>query len=580
MLSAYAKLTGQIEPFDDVRCESKRLIMATAMASELNVLAHALERIADGNRRSRDFTLNSLRDTLTEVIAFFPVYRTYVDEQGWTPEDRAVVDQAITRARRRNPAMEASLFDFFREVMLPRSREGAAAPEPRVNDRRAGYPPADANEASERLQFAMKFQQYTGPVQAKGLEDTAFFRYNLLLSLCEVGSDVERFGRTVEDFHQSNGKRRGHYPFEMTATATHDTKLGEDTRARINVLSEMPDEWAREVRRWMRLNQPHRTVIDGEPAPDRNDEYRFYQALIGIWPAELSTPRAAQEMVRHTEPGALRAPGDLVERIRDYMLKSVKEAKRHTSWLTPNQDYEQAVARFVERVLAEPGGAKFLPALGPLAGRVARVGMMNGLAQATLKIGAPGVPDFYQGSELWDFSLVDPDNRRPVDFDLRRRLLDELENVLLLPSPDRADAISEMVAKWEDGRIKLLLTTIGLRLRREWPEVFLSGRYVPLVTDVTVPSSLVAFARIAGARAALFIAPRMAAPLIGEPAAFPLGGEAWKTTRVMLPSELHGRMFRHQITGADIVPTGTEGNEWIFAGQVFERVPVGIVTSE
>ena len=202
MLSAYAKLTGQIEPFEDVRCESKRLIMATAMASELNVLAHALERIAEGNRRSRDFTLNSLRDTLTEVIAFFPVYRTYVDEHGWTPEDRAVVDQAITRARRRNPAMESSLFDFFREVMLPRSPEGAATPEPWVNDRRAGYPPADADEARERLQFAMKFQQYTGPVQAKGLEDTAFFRYNPLLSLCEVGSDVERFGRTVEEFHR------------------------------------------------------------------------------------------------------------------------------------------------------------------------------------------------------------------------------------------------------------------------------------------------------------------------------------------------------------------------------------------
>jgi (1->4)-alpha-D-glucan 1-alpha-D-glucosylmutase len=262
------------------------------------------------------------------------------------------------------------------------------------------------------------------------------------------------------------------------------------------------------------------------------------------------------------------------------MLKSVKEAKRHTSWLTPNQDYEQAVARFVESVLVGPGGAKFLPVFGPLAGRVARVGMMNGLAQVALKIGAPGVPDFYQGSELWDFSLVDPDNRRPVDFDLRRRLLDEVENVLVLPPPDRANTISEMVAKWEDGRIKLLLTTIGLRLRREWPEVFLSGRYVPLVTDVTVPSSLVGFARIAGARAALFIAPRMTAPLIGETGDIPLSGEAWKTTRVILPPALHGRMFRHEITGADIVPTAAGGNEWMFAGQVFERVPVGIVTTD
>ncbi len=211
----------------------------------------------------------------------------------------------------------------------------------------------------------MKFQQYTGPVQAKGLEDTAFFRYNLLLSLNEVGSDVERFGRTVEEFHESNAERLRDCPFEMTATATHDTKLGEDTRARINVLSEIPDEWAREVTRWMRLNSAHRTLVDGEPAPDRNDEYRFYQALVGDLAARVDAA-GGRGNGSAPSPGALLAPCDFIERIRAYMLKSVKEAKRHTSWLTPNEEYEQAVARFVERVLSGPGGARFLPAFAPV----------------------------------------------------------------------------------------------------------------------------------------------------------------------------------------------------------------------
>jgi len=575
---AYAKLTGQTDSFDEVRYESKRLIMATAMASELNVLAHALERIAEGNRRSRDFTLDSLRDTLTEVIACFPVYRTYVDEHGWTPGDRAVVDQAIVRARRRNPAMEASLFDFFREVMMPRNPESATAGAPsqelRSNDRRTGYPPADADEARDRLRFAMKLQQYTGPVQAKGLEDTAFFRYNLLLSLNEVGGDLERFGREVEDFHASNADRLRERPFEMLATATHDTKLGEDTRARINVLSEIPDEWAREVTRWMRMNRAYRTLVDGEPAPDRNDEYRFYQALVGAWPADV---RRAQVASDTDSPGLQPDPGDFIERLRAYMLKAVKEAKRHTSWLTPNEEYEHAVTQFVDRVLAGPGGARFLPAFTPFARRVARAGMINGLAQVALKIGSPGIPDFYQGSELWDLSLVDPDNRRPVDFERRRRLLAALEALLAMPSPERTAAVAEMVMHWEDGRIKMLLTTIGLRLRREWPDVFLSGRYLPLVTDVTVRAGLVAFARIAGERAVLVVAPRLTAPLITG--TLPLGGEAWKTSRIILPPELRGRAFRHQVTGAEILPTAAGDDEWIFAGQVFDTAPVAIVTS-
>ncbi|MGH9308531.1 MAG: malto-oligosyltrehalose synthase [Vicinamibacterales bacterium] len=555
---AYAKLTGRTEPFDDVLYWSKRIIIETAMASELTVLTHMLDRIAQSSRKSRDFTRDSLRDVITEVAACFPVYRTYVDGSGWTPEDRVVVERAIARARRRNPAMESSLFDFFREVMLPRDVE----PDPLPNDRRGGYPPATLEEAHARLLFAMKLQQYTGPVQAKGLEDTAFYRHNMLLSVNEVGGDPSRFGRSVPEFHDANVRRLRDWPFEMLATATHDTKLGEDVRARINAISELPAEWSREVSRWMRVNRNLRTVIDGEPAPDRNDEYRFYQALVGIWPLG--------DDVHHAPPG-------LVERLQGYMLKAVREAKMHTSWLTANQPYEEALARFVEKVLTGAAGAKFIQLMVPLQRRLATLGMLNSLSQVVLKLGSPGVPDFYQGTDLWDLSLVDPDNRRAIDFERRSSLLTELEPLLTQAHEERLPALRDLVGHWRDGRIKLVTTVAGLQMRRSDPELFLSGGYLPIDTELSVPAGAVAFARVRGESAAVFVGPRLCAPLVEADLAPPLGGDRWKTSRILLPPELTGRAFRHEITGAEIRPATTAGQSWIFLGQIFEHVPVGIL---
>ena len=401
MRRTYAKLTGHLEPFDDVVYASKRLIMETGMASELNVLAHMLNRIGKGNRRSRDFTLESLRDVITEVVACFPVYRTYVDEQGWTAADRAIVERAIARARLRNPAMESSLFDFFREVTLARDESGV--PRSRRPARRLSA--GRRREARERLQFAMKLQQYTGPVHAKGVEDTSFYRYNLLLSLNEVGGDPERFGRSVAEFHDANLRRLRDWPWEMIGTATHDTKLGEDVRARINVLSELPDDWAREVGA-VDARQPR--------LPDRRRRRAGARSQRRV----PVLPGADRHLAGG--PGAARAavPQPIVERLQAYMIKAVKEAKLHTSWLTPNQDYENAVMTFVESVLTDP---RFLESFLPFQSRVAVAGMINSLAQVMLKMGSPGVPDFYQGAELWDLSLVDPDNRRPVDFERRRQ---------------------------------------------------------------------------------------------------------------------------------------------------------------
>ena len=552
MRRAYAKLTGQTQSFDDLLYETKRLIMDTSMASELTVLAHMLDRIGERNRKSRDFTLNSFRDMLVEVVACFPVYRTYVNEHGWAPDDRAALERAIARARRRNPAMESTIFDFFREVMLPRDPSDT----PVGPERRGGYPAADAEEAAARLKFAMKFQQYTGPLQAKGLEDTAFYRNNVLLSLNEVGGDPSRFGLAAPDFHALNQLRLHEWPYEMTATSTHDTKLGEDVRARINVLSEMPAEWEREASKWMRLNKSARTIVDGEPAPDRNDEIRFYQALLGVW------------------PGGDRTPDDLVSRLQGYMIKAVKEAKLHSSWISPNEAYEQAVNVFVERVLAGPVAGKFLAAFLPFQKRVAGIGYVNSLSQVLLKIASPGVPDFYQGSELVEFNLVDPDNRRPVDFMRREQMLDTVDAVLKLPAAQRRGAIQRLVETRESGALKLLVTAAGLRLRASMVDLFLEGEYVPLDVESPLEGRAVAFARTApDGRTVLAIAPHLVSELISDERPLPVG-EVWRTTRVMLPATLLSLTWTDAFTGAVVKPVTTASGSWLFVGQCFETLPV------
>ena len=572
MRRIYAKLTGQTQTFDDLLYETKRLIMDTSMASELTVLAHMLDRIGEGNRKSRDFTLNSLRDMLEEVVACFPVYRTYVTEEGWVPDDRAALERAIVRARRRNPAMDTTIFDFFREVVLPRDPVDSPAGEPAANgarERRVGYPPADAAEAAERLRFAMKFQQYTGPLQAKGLEDTAFYRHNVLLSLNEVGGDPSRFGVTAAEFHELNRQRRDDWPYEMITTATHDTKLGEDVRARIDVLSEIPEEWDREAAKLMRVAKSARTVVDGEPAPDRNEEYRFYQALIGVWP-----------------PGET-VPPDLVERMQGYMTKAVKEAKLHSSWINPNEEYEGAVTRFVERVLAGPLTPAFLQAFVPFQQRVARAGLVNSLSQVLLKIASPGVPDFYQGSESWNFTLVDPDNRRPVDFEARRQTMDRLDALLAQPAPARAGGIAELLNQWSDGAVKLLVTTAALRVRNAAPDLFLEGDYVPLTTETPVEGQVVAFARTiarsrdAGAAqpaVAIAIAPHLVARMITPERPVPLG-EAWKTARVLLPPALTSLTYTDALTGAELRPVKGGDSAWLFVGQALKALPVALLTA-
>jgi (1->4)-alpha-D-glucan 1-alpha-D-glucosylmutase len=565
-----ARVTGRSESFADVVYSSKKLIMETALASELNVLAHALNRISEQHRRSRDFTLNSLRSVLIAFIASLSVYRTYVDEDIATPDDRNTIGDAVAQARRRNPALESSTFDFLLDVLLPRRPEESNG-HTDAAERRSGYPPLAEVNYRDRIRFAMQLQQYTGPVHAKGVEDTAFYRYNVLLSLNEVGGNPGRFGNSAAVFHRENLLRLHSWPLELLATSTHDSKLGEDVRARINVLSELADEWRRGVRRWMRLNASNRTQLGSEWAPDRNDEYRFYQALVGIWPAD------------RWRAGTARLEPALVERLQAYMLKAAKEAKVHTSWIQDNQQYDAALVGFVERTLSGPSAARFLDWFAPLANSVAHVGMVNSLAQLLLKVASPGVPDFYQGAEFWDLNLVDPDNRRPVDYLHRVACLQELDPLLDHRSASedgsRVTAVKRMLESWEDGRIKLLLTATLLRLRRAVPDLFLSGEYLPLEAEVDVPAGVVAFARRAGDRVAIVIAPRLVAKLVSSKG-LPVGPSVWRTSRVRVPSDLAAAQYRNVITDEITSVVHSAGESWILLGEAFATAPLALLVRE
>jgi len=483
LTTAYRDFVEDYTGWHEAAYRAKRAILRSSMASELHTLSRQLEEIARKGRRSRDFTLNALRIALAEVIACFPVYRTYIAESGGvTTTDREVIETAIRRASNRNPLIGAPIFDFIRRVLLLEQLDGG--------------------EAGEQRRFAGKFQQVTSPVMAKGVEDTAFYRYVRLASLNEVGGDPSRFGRSPESVHQFNSGRQANGPHGLSPLSTHDTKRGEDVRARLNVLSELPDEWGEAIRAWAELNAVHKTALADGPAPDRNDEYLLYQTLLGAWPLE---PYSANEY------------RDFTERVQRYVQKATHEAKVHSSWINPNAEYDAAAREFVHRILDPETGRAFLEAFRPFQRRISRVGLFSSLAQTVLKLTLPGVADTYQGTELWDFSLVDPDNRRPVDYARRQALLAEM----------RAEpAVTEGVGNMADGRIKLFVTQRILNLRRERPGLFTSGHYVPIPVKGAAADHAFAFLRRNGTDAVLVVIPRMLARLCPGEQDVPLGN-AW-----------------------------------------------------
>jgi (1->4)-alpha-D-glucan 1-alpha-D-glucosylmutase len=465
--------------FEELVYRSKKLIMLDTMSGDINSLGHQLNQFSEHNRHFRDFTLNILISALKEVIACFPVYRTYVrPPDPVTNTDRRFIDEAIGSAKRRSPGIAPVVFDFIGKMLLQET------------------PVRTDEEREERARFIGKFQQITGPVAAKGSEDTALYIYNRLLSLNEVGSDPRPFGLEPAAVHEWVARRRCHWPSALSASSTHDTKRGEDLRARLNVLSELPGAWKAAVARWRAVNRRFKTDVDGRSAPGANEEYLLYQTLVGAWPFEARAGTARE----------------FRDRIAAYMIKALREAKVHTSWLSPEERYERAVTRFVESILDRRPGNAFLQSFIPFQARIAALGIYNSLAQLLVKMTAPGVPDFYQGTELWDLTLVDPDNRRPVDYRARAALLRELSARERTP-----DAVEDLFEHRADGRLKLFVIARALEARAQLRNVYERGDYTPLKTAGTRSDCVFAFARRYEDTVALTCVPRLVASLTPTP---------------------------------------------------------------
>jgi (1->4)-alpha-D-glucan 1-alpha-D-glucosylmutase len=517
----YRSFTGETADFAEVAYRGRRAIMRAALASELTVLATELLRIAHADRRTRDYTFNTLRRALSEVAACFPVYRTYIADSV-SAQDRRQIDWAIAYAKRRSRAADTTIFDFVRAALLARAPKDAP---PGLKARFRG--------------FAMKFQQFTAPVAAKGVEDTAFYIYSRLISLNDVGSDPDAFGMSVSAFHGASADRAACWPHTMLATSTHDNKRSEDVRARIDVISEMPAAWRLLLRRWSRMNRARKRTVDGVPAPSRNDEYLLYQTLLGTFPVgDMDDERLARYR----------------ERIEHYMLKAVREAKAHSSWINVSEPYETATIEFVRQVLGRVEGNLFLEDLIVQVRSVAWFGMLNSLSMTLLKLASPGVPDIYQGNETLDFSLVDPDNRRPVDYAQRFATLEELRRLATGAQAGLAHVAHAMVNAPENGRAKLWTTWRLLELRRSQPQLLEQGDYVALAASGERAQHVVSFARRYRGHALVAVAGRLWASLGVEAWTPPLGEQVWGDTTVSLAPLAVSGMAVNVLTGETFEP--------------------------
>jgi (1->4)-alpha-D-glucan 1-alpha-D-glucosylmutase len=535
----YRRFIGENVSFEDLVYQSKKLVIDASLNSELNLLANDLSRIALAERHTCDFTLKSLRDALTEIVALFPVYRTYGNEQDLSGSDRGYINRALNSAIAKNSAAEPSVYEFIRELLLRERLEG-----------RPKY------YQSAVVRFAMRFQQYTGALMAKGLEDTSFYRYNCLVSLNEVGGNPLRFGVLPEEFHLEMAKRAETWPHEMSTTSTHDTKRSEDVRARIDVLSEMPLAWHRHVRRWRQLNRDQKTFLGAFQAPDANDEYLLYQTLVGAWP--LEAPHL---------PDAT-----FIRRISEYMRKAMREAKTHTNWANPNDAYERGVISFIEAVLKSEA---FSESFISFQTDTAYFGMLNSLSQTLLKLTAPGVPDIYQGSEVWDFSLVDPDNRRPVDYKQRFALLAGMREAAAGDESSQRKLCS-MTQNMQDGRIKLHTVAATLRLRKQRPELFREGGYFPLAVRGDKSRHALAFARRFRDQWLIVAVPRLYAGLLDYKRHLPCGREIWQETRVELPHAAPVK-FRNALTGEWVNAVASASEFSLAASGLFGKFPVALL---
>jgi len=537
----YRRFTRIQMDFQEIIYEKKKVVMQVAMSSEVNTLGHHLNTITEQNRQTRDFTLNSLIKVIVEVIACFPVYRTYINGPDVKERDRHYIELAVARATRRNPVMNESIFLFIKDVLLLKFR-----------------PDMDDGAKDDWLNFTMRFQQITGPVMAKGVEDTTFYIYNRLVSLNEVGGSPDHFGTQLDTFHGQNIERIKNWPYALIASSTHDTKRSEDVRARINVLSEIPGDWREHVLLWAKINKKRKIIVNNHRVPDRNEEYLLYQTLIGSWPF------GEQDEEQHNA---------YKDRIRDYLVKAVKEAKVNTSWVNPDRMYEDALAVFIDTILDKNRDNPFLADFIPFQQKISLYGMYNSASQALLKICAPGIPDFYQGTELWDLSLVDPDNRRPVDFVLRMRMLEEMKGALRERDP--VDFANELTRSMEDGRIKLYIMYKALKLRKEMRELFEKGEYIPLEVTGTRSEHVVAFARRFLDMTVIVAVPRFLAKILSSPDTSFRG--IWEDTMVYVPAGTNDQIYTNIFTGEMLTKKQQGETVGLACFDIFKNFPVALL---
>ncbi len=497
----YTHFTGLNASYEDLVYEKKSLILSKNLGGDLENLTQILKRISSHTREGSDFTIYGLRQALFQVLVLFPVYRTYIDANGVTEVDREYVKETIKAAKKKAPLL-INEFNFIQKVLLLEYEDFRSK-----------------TQKEEWLHFVMRSQQLTGPLMAKGVEDTLLYVYNRLLSLNEVGGNPSHFGIELSLFHQFNQNKVKNWQHGMNATATHDTKRGEDIRARLNVLSEIPQEWSQQVNQWREINQAYKQ----NGSPDANDEYFFYQTLLGVFPFEEDDL------------------ANLPNRIKDYILKAVREAKVHTAWLRPDEEYEQAFFSFIDRLLAAKE-SDFWQQFRPFQKQIAEYGIYNSLAQILIKNTAPGVPDLYQGAELWELSLVDPDNRRPVDYEQRINFLEDIKAKIEL---NILQLIRELIEIKENGKIKLFLTHQLLQARKEYSEIFSNGDYQPIEVTGKYQNHLVAFARNYGDKTIVAIAPRFLTGIV-KPGQLPLSVEVWSDTSLKLAHKNWHNLIDHQ----------------------------------
>ncbi len=531
----YTHFTDLEDGYDELVVEKKRLIIEKNLAGDVDNLAQLLQRIAAQTRQGNDFTAYGLKRSLSEILALFPIYRTYIDSSSVSETDQRTIQQALDQAEASVPLLLNELH-YIKKLLLRQDEE-------HLTD----------EQKQERLHFVMKFQQLTGPLMAKGAEDTTLYVYNPLLSLNEVGGNPGHFGITVEQFHAFHQRRCDRWLHSMNTTATHDTKRGEDARARLNVLSEIPSDWYTHLHQWSELNLDKKQYVKGKVIPDPNDEYFLYQTLLGSFPtSDDDFP-------------------EYVERIKAYVIKAVREAKVHTAWLRPDSTYEQGYITFVERILATSDDNEFLRAFRPVQARIAKYGVFNSLSQVLLKNTVPGVPDLYQGNELWDLSLVDPDNRRPVNYEQRLSWLQEIKN---RASTDLLQLIQELLTTPEDGKVKLFLTMQVLQARKQYLQLFQHGKYQPMSVSGKFAEHVIAFARVYAGQVAIALVPRFLTQMI-QPDALPLGKE-WQDTTLHL-SPTMPTTWVSAITTQPLHADSRPAEVVISVAETFQHFPVALL---